>query len=49
MAFESRKLNRVEQRYSMHERNMTIVILGGIFTVVTDNVAKYLLQNLEEV
>ena len=49
MAFESRKLNRAEQRYSKHEKEMTAMVhylqqwrhylLGGIFTVVTDNVA----------
>ena len=49
MAFESRKLNRAEQRYSTHEKEMTTVVhclqqwrhylLGGIFIVVTDNVA----------
>ena len=49
MAFESRKLNNVEQRYSTHEKGMIIVVhclqqwrhylLGSIFTVVTDNVA----------
>ena len=50
VAFESRKLNGAEQRYSTHEKEMTAVIhclqqwrhylLGSIFTVVTDNVAK---------
>ena len=49
VAFESRKLNGAEQRYSMHEEEMTTVVhcmqqwrhylLGGIFTVVTDNLA----------
>ncbi|KAL6322886.1 hypothetical protein AAG906_021020 [Vitis piasezkii] len=49
VAFESRKLNNAEQRYSTHENEMTIVVhclqqwrhylLGSIFTVVTDNVA----------
>ena len=49
VAFESRKLNGAEQRYSTHEKEMTAVVLclqqwrhyllGGIFTVVTDNVA----------
>ena len=49
VAFESRKLNGEEQRYSTHEKYMTAVVhclqqwrhylLGGIFTVVTDNVA----------
>ena len=49
VAFESRKLNGAEQRYSTHEKEMTVVIhclqqwrhylLGSIFTVVTDNVA----------
>ena len=49
MAFESRKLNNAEQRYSTHEKEMTTVVhclqqwrhylLGSIFTVVTDNVA----------
>ena len=48
VAFESRKLNGAEQRYSTHEKEMTTVVhclqqwrhylLGGIFTVVTDNV-----------
>ena len=50
VAFESRKLNGAEQGYNMHEKEMTVVIhcpqqwwrylLGGIFIVVTDNVAK---------
>ena len=45
MAFESRKQNGAEQRYSMHEKEMTAVVhclqqwrhylLGGIFTVMT--------------
>ena len=49
VAFESRKLNGVEQRYLTHEKKMTTIVhypqqwrhylLGGIFTVVTDNVA----------
>ncbi|RVW78948.1 Transposon Tf2-2 polyprotein [Vitis vinifera] len=49
MAFESRKLNNAEQRYSTHGKDMTVVVhclqqwrhylLGSIFTVVTDNVA----------
>ena len=49
MAFESRKLNVAEQRYSTHEKEMTEVVhclqqwrhylLDGIFTVVKDNVA----------
>ena len=49
MAFESRKLNGAEQRYYTHEKEMTMVVhclqqwrhylLGGIFTVVTNNVA----------
>ena len=49
MAFESRKLNNAEQRYSTHEKETTVVVhclqqwrhylLGSIFTVVTDNVA----------
>ena len=49
MAFESKKLNNAEQRYSTHEKEMTVVVhylqqwrhylLGSIFTVVTDNVA----------
>ncbi|RVX03852.1 Transposon Tf2-2 polyprotein [Vitis vinifera] len=48
VAFESRKLNNAEQRYSTHEKEMTAVVhclrqwrhylLGSIFTVVTDNV-----------
>ena len=48
VAFESQKLNGAEQRYSTHEKEMTAVVhylqqwrhylLGGIFTVVTDNV-----------
>ena len=49
VAFESRKLNNAEQRYSTHEKEMAAVVhylqqwrhylLGSIFTVVTDNVA----------
>ena len=49
VVFESRKLNNAEQRYSTHEKEMTVVVhclqqwrhylLGSIFTVVTDNVA----------
>ena len=49
VAFESRKLNAAEQRYSTHEKDMTAVVhylqqwphylLGGIITMVTDNVA----------
>ncbi|RVX11437.1 Transposon Tf2-8 polyprotein [Vitis vinifera] len=49
MAFESSKLNSVEQKYSTHEKEMTTVVhylqlwrhylLGSIFTVVIDNVA----------
>ena len=49
MAFESRKLNNAEQRYSTHKKEMTVVVhclqqwrhylLGSIFTMVTDNVA----------
>ena len=49
IAFESRKLNEAEQRYSTHKKEMIAVIhcleqwkhylLGSIFTVVTDNVA----------
>ncbi|KAL5775969.1 hypothetical protein ACOSP7_013526 [Xanthoceras sorbifolium] len=49
VAFESRKLKDVEQRYSAHEKEMAAVIhcldtwrhylLGTKFTVVTDNVA----------
>ena len=49
VAFESRKLNGAEQRYSTPEKEMTVVVhylqqwwhypLGGIFTVVTNNVA----------
>ena len=49
VAFESRKLNKAEQRYSTHEKEMTIVVhclqqwrhylLRSIFIVVTDNVA----------
>ena len=48
VACESRKLNNAEQRYSTHEKEMTVVVhclqqwkhylLGSIFTVVTDNV-----------
>ena len=47
--FESRKLNSVKQKYSTHEKEMTIVVhclqqwrhflLRSIFIVVTDNVA----------
>ena len=49
VAFESRKLNAVEQRYSAHEKEMIAVIhcletwkhylMGTRFVVVTDNVA----------
>ena len=49
IAFESRKLNEAEQRYSTHKKEMIAVIhcleqwkhylLGSIFIVVTDNVA----------
>ena len=49
IAFESRKLNAAEQRYSAHEKEMTAVIhcletwkhylMGTRFVVVTDNVA----------
>ena len=49
VAFESRKLNGAKQCYSTHEKEMTVVVhclqqwrhylLGGIFIVVTDNVA----------
>ena len=49
MTFEIQKLNGAEQRYSTHEKEMTTVVhclqqwrhclLGGIFTVVTDNMA----------
>ena len=48
MAFESNKLNNAEQKYSTHEKELTVVVhclqqwryylLGNIFTVVTDNV-----------
>ena len=49
VVFESRKLNNAEQRYSTHEKEMTIVVhclqqwrhylLRSIFIVVIDNVA----------
>lgn len=49
VAYESRKLNETEQRYSVHEKEMTAVVhclrvwrhylLGGKFVVYTDNVA----------
>ena len=49
VAFESRKLNAAEERYSAHEKEMTAVIhcletwkhylMGTRFVVVTDNVA----------
>ena len=49
VAFESRKLNSVKQKYSTHEKEMTIVVhclqqwrhflLRSIFIMVTDNVA----------
>jgi len=49
VAFESRKLNEAEQRYSTHEKEMTAVVhclgvwrvylLGPKFVVKTDNVA----------
>jgi hypothetical protein len=49
VAFESRKLNEAEQRYSTHEKEMTTVVhclgvwrvylLGPKFVVKTDNVA----------
>ena len=48
VAFKSQKLNWAEQRYSTHGKEMTTLVhclqqwrqylLGGIFTVVTDNV-----------
>ena len=51
MAFESRKLDTVEQRYNTHEKEMTVVIhcletwkqylMGTRFTVVIDNVANF--------
>ena len=54
VAFESLKLNGVEQRYSTREKEMIVVVhclhqwqhylLGGIFTVVTDNVANTFLK-----
>ena len=47
VAFEIQKLNGVEQQYSMHEKEMIVVVhclqqwwhylLGGIFTMVIDN------------
>ena len=49
VAYESRKLNETEQRYSVHEKEMTAVVhclrtwrhylLGGTFIIYTDNVA----------
>jgi hypothetical protein len=49
VAFESRKLNEAEQRYSTHEKEMTVVVhclgvwrvylLGPKFVVKTDNMA----------
>ena len=49
VAFESRKLNGAEQKYSTHEKEMTTMVhclqqwryylLGSIFTVDTDNMA----------
>ena len=49
VAFESQKLNVAEQRYSAHEKEMTVVIhcletwkhylMGTQFVVVTGNVA----------
>ena len=49
VTFESRKLNAVEQRYNVHEKEMTAVIycletwkhylMGTWFVIVTDNVA----------
>jgi hypothetical protein len=49
VAYESRKLNETEQRYSVYEKEMTAVVhclrvwrhylLGGRFVVKTDNVA----------
>ena len=49
LAFESRKLNDAEQRYSTHEKDMVVVVhgqqvwrvylLGTRFLVRTDNVA----------
>ena len=49
MAFESRKLNDAEKKYSMHEKEMTAVVhylqiwwvylLGTKFLVIIDNVA----------
>ncbi|KAE8691406.1 hypothetical protein F3Y22_tig00110890pilonHSYRG01301 [Hibiscus syriacus] len=49
VAYESRKLNEIERRYSVHEKEMTAVVhclctwrhylLGSKFVVFTDNVA----------
>ena len=49
VAFESRKLNNVKQRYSTHEKEITTMVhclqqwrhylLGSIFTMATNNVA----------
>ncbi|GMJ03809.1 hypothetical protein HRI_004050100 [Hibiscus trionum] len=49
VAFESRKLNETEKKYTVHEKEMTIVVhclriwrhhlLGSRFVVFTDNVA----------
>ena len=54
VAYESRKLNETEQRYTVHEKEMTAVvhclrtwrhhILGSKFVVYTDNVANSYFQ-----
>ena len=58
VAFESRKLKGAEQRYPTHEKEMTALVhclqqwrhylLGGIFTVVTDNVANTFFKTLKK-
>ena len=55
IAYESRKLNEAEQRYSAHEKEMTAVVhclrtwrhylLGAHFVVKTDNVATTCFQS----
>ena len=57
VAFESRKLNAVEQRYNTHEKEMTMIIhcletwkhylMGTRFIVVTNNEANTFFKTRE--